>query len=76
MNDAADPAILIADVLRPREKYVNGDEVTLVVPVVLGDGCLADLVMSELVAARLWGAIDGRDPTVLDPPPGSSTAGP
>lgn len=77
MNRGGDTAIEIADVLTSREKYTNdcGDEVTLVVPVILADGSLADLVMSELVAARLWGAIDGRDPAVLDPPPGSPGGG-
>ncbi|MCX5205941.1 hypothetical protein OG897_31525 [Streptomyces sp. NBC_00237] len=73
MSRNGDPAIEIADVLTSREKYTRacGGEVSLVVPVVLADGRLADLVMSELVAARLSGAIDGRDPAVLDLPPGS-----
>ncbi|MFH8520276.1 hypothetical protein ACH4CE_35435 [Streptomyces gelaticus] len=71
MSNSTDPLIHIADVLErgwSATDRTDGSK-ALVVPVVLADGSGANLAMSELVAACLWGALDGRDPSLIDPPP-------
>ena len=70
MSSSTDPLIRVADILEAWEAtdLTDGSE-AMVVAVVLADGSGANLAMSRLVAARLWGALDGRDFTLLDPPP-------
>ncbi|MEV5204212.1 hypothetical protein [Streptomyces sp. NPDC053720] len=70
MSSSTDPLIHVAEVLRAWEAtdLTDGSQ-AMVVAVVLADGTSANLAMSRLVAARLWGALDGRDLTLLDPPP-------
>ncbi len=68
MSSSTDPLVHVADVLEAWEAtdLTDGSK-AMVVAVVLADGSGANLAM--LVAARLWGALDGRDFTLLDPPP-------
>jgi hypothetical protein len=68
---SSDPVIHIADVVERGWKATDRSDGSraMVVPVVLADGSGATLVMSELVGARLWGALDVRDPSCIDPPP-------
>ncbi|AWZ07408.1 MULTISPECIES: hypothetical protein [unclassified Streptomyces] len=70
MSSSTDPLIHVADVLRAwaATDLTDGSK-AMVVEVVLADGSSANLAMSHVVAARLWGALNGRDVTLLDPPP-------
>lgn len=70
VSSSTDPLIHVAEVLEAWEAtdITDGSE-AMVVAVVLADGSGANLAMWRLVAARLWGALDGRDPSRLDPPP-------
>jgi hypothetical protein len=66
------PAVIeIADVLQHgwRATDLADGSAAVIVPVVLADGSSAALAMTRIVAARRWGALDGRDPGRLDPPP-------
>lgn len=71
VSSSTDPLIHIADVLERAWRATDRSDgsTALVVPVVLADGSSANLVMPTLVGARLWGALDGRDPSLIDPPP-------
>ncbi|MFE4056698.1 hypothetical protein ACFXP3_10440 [Streptomyces sp. NPDC059096] len=71
MSSSTDPLIHIADAVERAWRATDRSDgsTALVVPVVLADGSGANIVLSEIVGARLWGALDGRDPSLIDPPP-------